>query len=159
MTFLENRKENYMKKWKIVALMIYTLFLICLILSVICKTTRLTKAVIRNSKSDEPISVSMYELIATPEKYHLKKVKVCGFLSFDKIDNTLFYSSETMTYSDFKSSLCIYKDDLKENIYNTMIKLHGKPVEITGVFNAEICGDWNSCSGSLTDIVVCEKSN
>ena len=82
------------------------------------------------------IGVSLIQLIANPDKYHGKLVRVIGVVNIEFEGNQIFTSKEHHKYSIPKNALWINPDldvlDVKEDalkIYN------GRYVLVEGIFN------------------------
>jgi len=105
-------------------------------------------------KSEQSIiSVSLINLISTPEKYHNKYIRVIGVIDLEFENNKIWLSKESRKYKLNKNALWIVpnytqlaipKDELK--------KYNGKYVLIEGIFNKNSKGHLGMNSGEINHI-------
>jgi len=87
---------------------------------------------ITNVFSEEPYNaVSMTQLIATPERYKGKKIRVIGYYSGE--GDVLYLSKEHAEISDNKSGIYISGPSLGKNVLRDSLCI-GKYIEVTGKF-------------------------
>lgn len=103
--------------------------------------------------------VSLINLIATPERYHLKRVSVVGFASFAFEDTSLSFlpnSSEQESLwlsifdSDFKTNSDV--DQFKKKLKDWQKKFHKKRVLVEGTFDMKSKGHLGMFIGSIYNI-------
>ncbi len=93
--------------------------------------------------------VSMVELLATPEKYHGKEVRVIGVGNIEFEGNCIALSEERLKCSDS----CIWVD-LDDDVISKeeAAQWNGKYVEVRGTFDMYDGGHYGMFSGSIQDI-------
>lgn len=92
-------------------------------------------------------SVSIINLISTPEKYHGKEVRVIGYLT-NVYENTAIYLSETDAKKAVtKNALWL---DIPDN--SKYVRLHNKYVILEGTFDAKSYGHGALFSGVIEKI-------
>lgn len=102
---------------------------------------------------DDLYRISLINLIATPEKFHNKKVRVIGAGRLEFEGNAICLSKDDIAYRISRNCLWINIDP--ETIRATQEKLeefNGKYVLIEGVFNAENTGHMGMNSGGIENI-------
>jgi hypothetical protein len=99
------------------------------------------------------IGVSLIELIANPEKYHGKLIRVIGVTQIEFEGNQIFTSKEHYEFSVLKNALKINPDievlGVKED---KLKKYNGKYVLIEGIFNKDDTGHMGMNSGSIDKV-------
>jgi hypothetical protein len=111
-------------------------------------------ATFSNSKAQsslgEPTDVSLINLIAAPERYNGKLVRILGYLNLEFEGNALYLHKEDYDNSLFKNGVWI---DLprKEAIEKTK-EFSKRYVIIEGVFDMNNTGHMALFSGSITKI-------
>jgi len=104
--------------------------------------------------NDKAINVSIINLIATPEKYDGKLVRVTGVGRYEFESNALFLSEE-----DYENNITLNAVSLDYNYDKLKVKSHeldkmnGDYVAVEGVFNSNNCG-WllSPCSGTIEKV-------
>lgn len=95
-------------------------------------------------------TISIIQLIATPEKYHNKFVLVIGFVNLEFEGNAVYLSESDYKHGLMKNAVWLnLPDDIqknKEQQYNRKYCL------IMGKFNAKKNGHMNAFSGEIGDI-------
>ena len=97
--------------------------------------------------------VSLISLIATPEKYHNKKVRVIGAGRLEFEGNAICLSKDDLVYGISRN--CLWTNVDPESIRSTKEKLeefNDKYVLIEGVFNSENTGHMGMNSGGIENI-------
>ena len=109
---------------------------------------------------NQSVSVSLINLIATPERYHGKLVHVTGYISLGVEDNSICpmkvkISSKDCIWINIDSGPYETKADEKRILKKMTIlhKFKGKVATIKAKFDQENQGHFGSSSGALTDIV------
>jgi len=90
-----------------------------------------------------PIRVSMIQLIANPERYHNKAVRVRGFCHDEEEDSAIYLSSEDGDYLNGSNALWV--DALGWTGFNR------KFVDIEGIFDKNFHGHMDGYSGAIRD--------
>jgi hypothetical protein len=100
-------------------------------------------------RSTEPADVSMIQLIASPEKYDGKLIRVIGFLRLEFEGDALYYHKE-----DYEQS--ISKNAVWVNTTPEMMKhkdqLNNHYALLEGVFDAKRLGHMGMFSGEISKI-------
>lgn len=138
-------KVNFMKKMYCIILVIMCMAFIS------CSPNRL------NSKADEIlisyecIDVSLIQLIANPEEYHGKFIRVIGVGNLEFEGNAVYVNKDDYKYNVFKNGVWIEfgENSLK---YEDAVKYNGKYVIIEGIFNSEEKGHFGMWSGTIEKI-------
>jgi len=109
-----------------------------------------------NNYGDEnvyAIPVSIINLIATPEKYDGKEIRVVGIGCIEFEGNAIYLSTEDWKIGNYKNAIWLAWDyEQFEKIEVELIKLNGKPVVIEGIFVKNNNGHFNMFSGSIKEI-------
>lgn len=107
-------------------------------------------------------SISIYQLLAAPEKYHNRLVTVAGYYHYGPELSALFASKDDADYLIGKNSLWVSfgpgKLELEAN--NTSLKIKpadinyydGKYVSVQGIFNKGACGHLGMSSGEIKEV-------
>jgi hypothetical protein len=97
----------------------------------------------------DPVNVSMIQLIANPEKYDGKMVRVIGFLRLEFEGNALYLHKEDYGHS-------LVGNDIWVNVSPEMMendqKLNNKYVLLEGIFDAKRHGHMGMFAGELGNI-------
>jgi len=102
------------------------------------------------SNTNEPIDVSLINLIATPEKYDGKLIRVVGYLNLEFEGNALYFHKEDYEKSLFRNAIWV-NFTRKEAIEKT--KTFSKQyVVIEGTFVMNDTGHMGLFSGGVTQI-------
>jgi len=96
--------------------------------------------------ADEPINVSLIQLIANPKEYDGKFVRVGGFASFEFEGDAIYLHKDDMRYCLTKNGLWLDTGSLGKQKFN------GKYVSVEAIFNATSKGHMGLWSGSLQRI-------
>ncbi|KZN54011.1 hypothetical protein [Pseudoalteromonas luteoviolacea] len=91
-------------------------------------------------------SVSIYALLATPDKYHDKKVQFIGFLNLEFEENAVYAHKSDFEQAILKNSIWV---DIKPN---SKEKIKRGYVLIRGVFKADEFGHFGLFTGAIRDI-------
>ena len=104
--------------------------------------------------NQDAIDLSLINLIATPEKYHNKPVRVIGVANLEFESHKLYINKEDRTYSVFKSAVCLAGIDLEAigKSEKEILALNGKHVLVEGVFNKDRNGHFGMSSGCIINI-------
>ena len=101
---------------------------------------------------------SIIELIAHPENFDGKKIRVFGYLHLMFEDSSLYLSKEQADYGTIRSSIWVTfgKDTkftvLKKNVRNPIEYLNCRYVFIIGTFNSHSRGHMGAYSGTIENI-------
>lgn len=106
----------------------------------------------QNKVAQDAVDVSLIQLIATPEKYHGKRVRVKGFLRLEFEGNAIYLHREDYEYRVYKNSLWL---DATKEMYRDHKKIDLHYVLIEGVFNARSQGHMGLFSGAVKKINRC----
>lgn len=97
------------------------------------------------------ISASLINLIATPERYHNRKVYVEGYLHLGFEDNGLYLNERDCKYLITQNSLWV---DVSREQAKQFGKAQDKYVVIKGTFNSIHKGHRDLWSGSIENVVL-----
>jgi len=98
------------------------------------------------TNQERPTDVSIVQLIANPNEYHGKFVRVIGFASVEFEGNAVYLHRDDYEYDITKNGLWIDVDFRKQK------KFDQRYVLIEGTFNAERKGHHRLFSGAILDI-------
>ena len=104
-----------------------------------------------NNQRAEIYTVSMIQLISTPEKYHEKEILVTGFLNLKFEGCAIYLHQEDYKYSIYKNG--IWVDFFNCTIKEELSKANQKYVMIRGVFDMNLAGHFGLWSGTIKDII------
>src|SRR5258707_6462217 len=93
--------------------------------------------------ADEPINVSLIQLIANPKEYDGKLVRVGGVASFEFEGNAIYLHKDDMRYCLTNNGLWLDTWSLAKQKFN------GKYVSVEAIFNGTLKGHMGLWSGSL----------
>ena len=96
----------------------------------------------------QPVDVSMIQLIATPEKYQGKRVRLLAFLRIEFEGNAVYLHKEDYEQAIFRNGLWI---DLPKGIVSGN-GLTNQYVLVEGVFDGTQSGHMGLWSGMITDV-------
>lgn len=106
--------------------------------------------------------ISIYQLLAAPDKYHDRPVTVSGFYRHGNELSSLFASRDDADYLISKNSLWVTFNSeglrLEPNDSRPPLTLddigyfNGKYIMIQGVFNKEACGHFGVSSGEIRNV-------
>lgn len=146
--FKSAQGDRSLRKKIIILLLI---LIIALITSILIKFNPQPKSF--GNASQEATDVSIVNLIATPEKYNDKLVRIIGVGQFQYEGNGIYLSIEDYNHSITKNALWL---NINENILNVnpneLKSFNGKYILIEGVFNSKNTGHLGIYSGSIEKI-------
>jgi hypothetical protein len=99
--------------------------------------------------ADEPVDVSMVQLIATPEKYHGQVVRLIAFLRIEFEGNALYLHQEDYEHRIFRNAIWL---DLTKNEILRAKTMSDHYVLAVGHFDSRLTGHKGMFSGSLGEI-------
>jgi hypothetical protein len=103
--------------------------------------------------ASNPIDTSLIQLIANPEKYNGKLVRVIGVTNIGFEVNAIYTSKEHHKYGVTKNSLWISPDTKALGVKEDQLtKYNGKYVLIEGIFNKDDTGHMGMNSGSIDKV-------
>jgi hypothetical protein len=105
------------------------------------------------AREDEPIAVSIYQLIATPEKFDGKLVRLKGYLHLEFEGNGLYAHKEDFDRSLHKNGFWINVSDCG---YGARMGVNDDYVLVEARFDSQNHGHMGLFSGSLFDVTRCE---
>jgi len=95
--------------------------------------------------------ISIIKLIATPEKYHGKKVITSGFLNLQFEGTAIYIHKDDCDYGLNKNGFWV---DFSDQVTSEQrAKVNGKYVLLEGTFDMERAGHFGLWSGTIKDIV------
>lgn len=99
-------------------------------------------------------SVSLINLIATPERYHGKWVRVEGICNFEFEGNALYLSRDDRRHGFTKNAIWASWDTLGAEPYDPrfMFKFDGRHVLVEGYFDMRDHGHMGLFSGAITNV-------
>ena len=100
--------------------------------------------------SEEPVDVSMLQLIATPEKYQGKLVRAIAFLRIEFEGNALYLHKEDYDHRIAKNAIWLQLS------HDAMLKAEGisnQYVIVEGHFDGQQKGHMGLFSGTLSDVI------
>lgn len=127
--------------------------LFCLLLEISCAshTKRITRDGRFNTDCQENIcDVSMIQLIATPEKFHNKKVRVIGVVAIRYEDTALYLDS--VSYERHLYHNAIWMPLPGKEYLEKLEHISGIYVFAEGIFDANLLGHFGAYSGTLRSI-------
>ncbi|HEY4194082.1 MAG TPA: hypothetical protein VGM63_00995 [Mucilaginibacter sp.] len=95
--------------------------------------------------------VSLIRLIANPEKYDGKKLRLIGYLHLEFEGNSLFIHKEDYDVGIYKNSIWV-DVDMKHPEISGLNKFSNHYVIIEGTFDSHNNGHMGRCSGSIEKI-------
>ena len=101
------------------------------------------------ARAEEPTDVSMVQLVATPERYQGKVIRVVAFLHIEFEGNGLYTHEEDYRRSLYKNGVWV---DLSGRSYSDASKLNNSYVIAVGTFDATTMGHLGLWSGTLKDV-------
>ena len=105
------------------------------------------------ASESEPIDVSMYQLIVTPERFDRKQVRVKGYIHLEFEGNALYAHKED--YDRFLSKNGVWIDTRKCG-RGPHAGVNDEYVLVEATFDSQRLGHLNLWSGSLTDVTRCD---
>lgn len=97
----------------------------------------------------DAIDVSMIRLIASPQEYAGKVIRVHGYLNVEFEGNAVYLHKEDFTHALTSNALWI---DAKPGIMNGLQQLSGQYVLLEGTFDASHHGHLGLYSGAIVNI-------
>lgn len=97
-------------------------------------------------RAEEPVDVSMVQLVASPEKFDGRAIRVIGFLHLEADGNVLYLHSEDCVYTLIKNSIWVNETPLMKK------KFSDRYVLIEGTFDAQDHGFKGLWSGAISKI-------
>lgn len=110
-----------------------------------------TDTVVPDSVTSNSETVSLISLIATPEKYNQKRIRVIGYFNLEFEGNALYLSKEDYTLGIDKNGLWIDRENIKI-ASKDYIRCNKQYVILEGTFQTDDKGHEDSYSGSITKI-------
>jgi hypothetical protein len=101
------------------------------------------------SKADQPLDVSMIQLIANPEKFDGKHIRVIGFLRIEFEGNALYVHREDYQIGLLKNAIWV---DVTPDMEKQSGKLNMQYILLEGIFSANEKGHMDAFSGSIKHI-------
>jgi len=108
-----------------------------------------SQLLVAQQQKAESISVSIVQLLATPEKFHGKLIRVIGFVHIEFESCAIFLHADDFKYHIYKNALEIgvpiwaAKNPKKYNNHYALIE---------GVFDSTNPGHMGLCNGSIREI-------
>ena len=106
----------------------------------------------QNTVAQDAVGVSLIQLIATPEKYHGKRVRLEGFLRLEFEGNAIYLHREDYEHRITENGLWL---DATNEMRKDRKKIDLHYVLIEGVFNAKSHGHMGLFSGEIKKINRC----
>jgi len=101
----------------------------------------------------EPIDVSLVRLIANPNDYDGKLVRVIGYARLEFEGDAIYLHEDDYKHSIYKNGLWM---DVSEDMRKRKTELDRKYVLIEGTFDAKMTGHMGLWSGSIQKITRCQ---
>jgi len=108
-----------------------------------------TLGIVRSEPIKEVKNISMIELIANPEKFNGKHVRLIGYSLIKFEVHGVFVSENDAKHSIMKNGLWIVFANIELNKYK---KLNEKYILIEGIFDSHKKGHFGMYSGEIRDI-------
>ena len=99
--------------------------------------------------NDEPVAVSIIQLIANPKDFDCKNVSISGFVSLEFEENAIYLSESDYDHWLTKNGLWL---DISDAIRNSRAEFDGKYVMVQGRFSMKDLGHMGLWSGSIQNI-------
>jgi hypothetical protein len=106
-------------------------------------------SVVIPSKADQPPDVSMVQLIANPEKFDGKHIRVIGFLRIEFEGNALYFHREDYEIGLLKNAIWV---DVTPEMQKQSSKFNMQYVLLEGIFSGSEKGHMDAFSGSIKHI-------
>ena len=103
--------------------------------------------------AEEPLNVSMVQLIANPKDYDGKVVALIGFLTLEFEGNAIYLHRDDYTHAICKNGLWI---DASADMVKRYAELDHKYVCVVGTFDAKEMGHMGLWSGSIQNVTRCQ---
>jgi len=101
------------------------------------------------TRAGEPLEISMVQLLANPDKFDGKRIRVIGFLRLEFEGKALFLHKEDFRESIFKNAVWV---DVLGNALQ--MKQSGHYVVAEGTFDAKDHGHLDAFSGCIKKVTV-----
>ncbi len=126
----------------------YGVLLTCLVMHM---EARGIEAEVQNSRAT--VSVSIFELITTPYKFHGRDIIVTGVYQFDLDLATIYPSKEYLSEDIFQSSISVEMPaNLTTEKLEWLMELDGEFIRVNGTFDAKNRGFSGFNKGTVTNI-------
>ena len=99
----------------------------------------------------EPVHVSMLTLLANPEKYDGKVVRVEGVGRLEFENTNLYVNLESQTEGIFRDTIWLVVELSSEECQD-MIGLNGQYVTVEGIYNMKNKGHFDGSNGAIENI-------
>lgn len=103
-------------------------------------------------KTEEIQNISLVELIANPNKYHKKKIKVAGYFSNEHDGRAIYISKNDFITGIYKNGIYLYYGNLPMQKFEIEPPYQGY-VTIIGVYNKDMKGSYNFYSGGFEEVI------
>jgi hypothetical protein len=104
---------------------------------------------ISSAEEKSALPVSIYQLIANPEKYNGKEIYVVGFMHMEFEGDVLYAHREDWAHTLIQNGIAF---DVPKSSYSSWIKINNSYVIAQGTFSATERGHLALRAGSLTNI-------
>jgi hypothetical protein len=101
------------------------------------------------SKADQLLDVSMIQLIANPQKFDGKHIRIIGFLRIEFEGNALYFHREDYQIGLLKNAIWV---DVTPEMEKQPSELNMQYVLLEGIFSANEKGHLDAFSGSIKHI-------
>ena len=109
-------------------------------------------------KSKATMSISIFDIITTPKKFHERNIIVTGVYRFDLDLATLYPSKEYLAEDIFQSSVSLeLPTNISPDSLEALMDLDGKFVRVSGTFDAKNRGYSGFNKGTITNVKVITK--
>ena len=95
--------------------------------------------------------VSIINLIASPEKFHGKTIKISGYAKISKETSALYLSEDDAKYTNFPNSIWLDIEKSKKELFET-INFNNQWVFIEGEFDASHKGHLGMYRGAIVSM-------
>ena len=138
-----------------------------LLLSTLISCLVFSKILAHNNEPDKKLKakevtlISIVSLIATPEKYHNKKVRVIGYFQFDDAYlRNIFLHKEDSENSILKNSFWVFfPRNISSDTLRRYKECHQRYVIIEGIFDMNNQGPSSLFSGTIKEVTRMEPWN
>ena len=101
------------------------------------------------AEGNSALPVSIYQLIANPEKYDRKEVYVIGFMHMEFEGDAIYAHREDWTHTLIQNGIAF---DIPKSSYSSWMKINNNYVVVQGIFSATERGHLALRAGTLTKI-------
>ena len=106
-----------------------------------------------NCKSDDPINVSLINLISSPNDFHGKKIRVIGVSVIEFEGDSLYFSQESVLNGVTKNAVWITPNyEVLATTEDKLAENNGAYALVEGVFNKDNYGHMGLFSGAIDNI-------